>query len=105
MCLVSCHFSLLNLRYYLPLVVLFCFILPTYLPYWAWNETLWNGYFVCGLLRYCFMLNMTWLVNSAAHMFGNHPYDKHINPAQNYLTVIGAIGEGFHNYHHTFPWE
>lgn len=21
------------------------------------------------------------------------------------MTVYGAIGEGFHNYHHTFPWD
>jgi len=36
---------------------------------------------------------------------GNRPYDKHINPAENILVTIGAIGEGFHNYHHTFPQD
>ena len=39
---------------------------------------------------------MTWLVNSAAHMWGNKPYDQHINPAENILVTIGAVGEGFH---------
>lgn len=48
---------------------------------------------------------MTWLVNSAAHMWGRRPYDKHINPSENLGVVIGAIGEGYHNYHHTFPWD
>lgn len=33
------------------------------------------------------------------------PYDKNINPAENMLVTIGAIGEGFHNYHHTFPHD
>jgi len=33
------------------------------------------------------------------------PYDKSINPAENLLVTIGAIGEGFHNYHHTFPQD
>ena len=32
-------------------------------------------------------------------------YDKHINPSENVVTIFGAIGEGFHNYHHTFPWD
>lgn len=38
-------------------------------------------------------------------MWGNRPYDEHINPRENIGTVFGAIGEGFHNYHHTFPWD
>lgn len=33
------------------------------------------------------------------------PYDKNINPAENMLVSLGAIGEGFHNYHHTFPQD
>ena len=33
------------------------------------------------------------------------PYDKNINPAENVAVTIGAIGEGFHNYHHTFPQD
>lgn len=57
------------------------------------------------ILRYCFTLHMTWLVNSAAHMFGNRPYDVTINPRENFVTMIGAVGEGFHNYHHTFPFD
>ena len=48
---------------------------------------------------------MTWCVNSAAHFWGRHPYDKDIFPAENFFTVYGAIGEGFHNYHHVFPWD
>ena len=48
-------------------------------------------------------LNFTWTVNSLAHMYGNKPYDKGINPSQNMFVAFGAIGEGFHNYHHVFP--
>ncbi|KAI2800323.1 hypothetical protein BLOT_013851 [Blomia tropicalis] len=92
-------------KYYLPLVLFFCFIMPTYVPYLFWNESLYNGFYICALLRYAWTLNMTWLVNSAAHFWGRHPYDKEIMPAENYFTVYGALGEGFHNYHHTFPWD
>lgn len=92
-------------RYYLAHVALFCFILPTLIPYLAWNETLYNSFYVCALLRYCVLLHATWLVNSAAHMWGRRPYDKNINPSENRGVSIAALGEGFHNYHHTFPWD
>ena len=36
-------------------------------------------------------------------MWGNRPYDQHISPSENMLVNLGAMGEGFHNYHHTFP--
>ncbi|RWS25460.1 stearoyl-CoA desaturase 5-like protein, partial [Leptotrombidium deliense] len=92
-------------RYYIPLMVSCCFLMPTFVPHLCWGETKWNAFFICALLRYCFTLNMTWLVNSAAHMWGRQPYDKHINPRENVGVALGAIGEGYHNYHHTFPWD
>lgn len=92
-------------RYYIPSVLLFCFIIPTIVPNLCWDESLWNAYFLAGILRYCCGLNATWLVNSAAHMWGNRPYDKRINPAENIGVSIGSMGEGFHNYHHTFPQD
>ncbi|CAN8019950.1 unnamed protein product [Ixodes persulcatus] len=90
-------------KYYMPLMVLICFLLPALGPWYFWGESLWYSFLVCSLTRYCFTLNMTWLVNSAAHTWGNRPYDKHISPRQNLVTIVGAHGEGFHNYHHTFP--
>ncbi|XP_074180383.1 stearoyl-CoA desaturase 5 isoform X2 [Rhinolophus sinicus] len=92
-------------KYYKITVVLMCFVLPTLVPWCIWGESLWNAYFLASILRYTISLNVTWLVNSAAHMYGNRPYDKHINPRQNPLVTLGAIGEGFHNYHHTFPYD
>ena len=83
-------------RHYLKLVLLCAFVIPTAIPYWGWNESLFNSFVICALLRYCVNLNATWLVNSAAHMWGNHPYDIHINPSENLLVTLGAVGEGFH---------
>jgi len=92
-------------KYYLASVVLMCFVVPTVVPWYFWDEDAWNAYFTCGLLRYVATLNVTWCVNSWAHMFGNKPYDKSINPAENLFVTITACGEGFHNYHHTFPHD
>ncbi|GAA6224077.1 acyl-CoA desaturase-like [Lates japonicus] len=92
-------------RYYRLSVLILCFVVPTLVPWYFWGESLVVGYFVPGLLRYMSFLNATWLVNSAAHMWGNRPYDKNINPAENTLVSFSTVGEGFHNYHHTFPFD
>ena len=92
-------------RHYLASVTLFCFILPTLVPYLGWSETLYNSFYICSLLRYVVTLHATWLVNSAAHMWGRRPYDKNISPSENRGVSFWALGEGFHNYHHTFPWD
>ncbi|GFS45165.1 acyl-CoA desaturase [Trichonephila inaurata madagascariensis] len=92
-------------KHYVPLVVLSCFVLPTLVPMYLWGETFMNSLFVATLFRFCFTLNQTWLVNSAAHMWGNRPYDVNINPRENTWVALGAVGEGFHNYHHTFPYD
>jgi stearoyl-CoA desaturase (delta-9 desaturase) len=38
-------------------------------------------------------------------MFGDRPYNQKIQPRENYWVSYGAFGEGYHNYHHTFPWD
>lgn len=39
------------------------------------------------------------------YRWGTRPYDKKINPAENIVVSIAAMGEGWHNYHHVFPWD
>ncbi|KAF4085465.1 hypothetical protein AMELA_G00118840 [Ameiurus melas] len=92
-------------RFYKTSVVVMCFLIPAMLPWFLWAESLWVGFFVPVLLRYTLVLNATWLVNSAAHMWGNRPYNMNINPRENRFVTFSAIGEGFHNYHHTFPYD
>ena len=43
-------------------------------------------------------------VNSVAHVFGDRPY-KEIPPSQNFFTSLLAVGEGWHNYHHAYPFD
>ncbi|EFN76590.1 Acyl-CoA Delta(11) desaturase [Harpegnathos saltator] len=92
-------------KYYALLMPLMCFILPTVIPVVCWNETWTNAYYICAVFRYIFLLNMTGLVNSAAHSIGNKPYDKYIKASQNKSVAIMISGEGWHNYHHVFPWD
>jgi stearoyl-CoA desaturase (delta-9 desaturase) len=92
-------------RFYLPLVAMFCFVIPTAIPVYGWGENALVAFYTAAVFRYCFSLHMTWLINSAAHMIGYRPYDPTITPADNLLTTVGALGEGGHNYHHTFPQD
>nr|AIW65588.1 delta9-desaturase [Tigriopus japonicus]APH81339.1 delta9 desaturase [Paracyclopina nana] len=91
-------------KYYIPMALSICIFIPTLIPWYFWGESLWLSY-VMAVFRYCFILNATWLVNSAAHMWGGHPYDVNISPAENRFVSFFSQGEGFHNYHHTFPHD
>lgn len=93
--------SLFCVRYYKPLVLLMCFVVPMAVPCCLWGETLWVAYFVPAILRYMLALNATWLVNSAAHMWGNRPYDSTINPRENRFVTFSAIGASTHTHTHT----
>lgn len=84
---------------------LFCFFLPTLVPVYFWNECWTFAILSQPVVRYLCSLNFTWSVNSFAHLWGNKPYDKHIMPTENWGVSVVALGEGWHNYHHTFPWD
>lgn len=58
-------------KYYLLLMPLICFVLPTYIPIYMWGETGKNAWFVATMFRYAFVLNVTWLVsfNKPKHFF------------------------------------
>ncbi|KAM3965040.1 acyl-CoA delta-11 desaturase/conjugase [Aphomia sociella] len=91
-------------KYALPFIGSVCFILPTIIPMYFWGESLNNAWHIC-IFRYITILNATFLVNSAAHMWGYKPYDKSILSSQNLSVSVATLGEGFHNYHHVFPWD
>lgn len=62
-------------RLYIVLMPVFCFLLPTWIPCHYWNEKAMYAWYAT-LFRYTLSLNLTWLVNSAAHIWGMKPYDK-----------------------------
>ena len=92
-------------RYYYKLSLIFSIIVPTLIPWLCWGEDPVKAMMFVGFLRYVYSLHATWLVNSAAHLWGQRPYDRKMNPAENLFVTLFALGEGFHNYHHTFPYD
>ncbi|VDN08152.1 unnamed protein product [Thelazia callipaeda] len=92
-------------RHYLKTVFFAWFIVPTFVPMYFWSESFMIAFYTCTLLRYCSTLHGTWLINSAAHKYGFRPYNPHISPVESLWLAVTAMGEGGHNYHHTFPQD
>lgn len=53
-----------------------------------------------GFLRIIYGLNATWLVNSAAHLWGYRRYDTPDTSRNNWWVALLTWGEGWHNNHH-----
>jgi len=81
-----------------------CFVFPAQVATY-WGEEFWDAFFVAGALRYVIVLHFTWFVNSAAHLSGDHPYDVLSYPAENPFVSYCAVGEGWHNWHHKYPFD
>lgn len=92
-------------RNYWILMPIVSMVMPTVLPFYLWGESMWNAYHVCVAFRYMYSLHDTFLVNSFAHSTGMRPYDKGIKPSDHPLIAVLTLGEGWHNYHHVFPWD
>ncbi|XP_013164746.1 PREDICTED: acyl-CoA Delta(11) desaturase-like [Papilio xuthus] len=91
-------------KYAIPFIGTICFVLPTIIPMYFFGESLKTAWCIA-VLRYVLNLHIAFLVNSAAHIWGNKPYDRTIKPVQSLPVSFVAFGEGFHNYHHVFPWD
>ncbi|XP_051170614.1 acyl-CoA Delta-9 desaturase-like [Leptopilina boulardi] len=79
--------------------------LPALVPVYLWGETWYWSIMSQFFMRSMLTVNSIALVNSASHLFGSKPFDSSIMPSENYLVVLFSTGEGWHNYHHTFPWD
>ena len=64
----------------------------------GWPFVVW-GVFV----RTVFVYHTTWLVNSAAHLWGYQTYDTNEGSRNNWWVALLSYGEGWHNNHHAYP--
>uniref|UniRef100_A0A6G1SE72 Stearoyl-CoA desaturase 5 n=1 Tax=Aceria tosichella TaxID=561515 RepID=A0A6G1SE72_9ACAR len=92
-------------RHFWWMATLFMVVVPVAVPVLLWHERLWTSFVFAFMLRYILSLHGTWLVNSAAHYHGTRPYDKHMEARESPWVIMFGLGEGFHNYHHTFPFD
>ncbi|CAG9566146.1 unnamed protein product [Danaus chrysippus] len=85
--------------------LLFCFVLPfmvnVYILKESWQCTIAWQWFI----RFLSMFHSELTVNSLAHAYGYRPYNKNIVPRENRFVATCTLGEGWHNYHHAFPFD
>jgi stearoyl-CoA desaturase (delta-9 desaturase) len=60
---------------------------------------------VAGFLRLALQFHATFAINSVAHLFGSRPYSLGETARDNLVTAMLTLGEGYHNYHHRFPFD
>jgi stearoyl-CoA desaturase (delta-9 desaturase) len=84
---------------------LMCYVMPAVVAYYGWGERFWTGFLLAGVTRYTLVLNGTWCINSLTHKYGERPYDGKELASENWITAILTMGEGWHNWHHTFAHD
>lgn len=72
--------------------------------YWLGGAYLATSFLVWALfVRLVAVMHATWLVNSAAHIWGYRNYDTTDNSRNNWWVAVFTFGEGWHNNHHAYP--
>ncbi len=91
-------------KYYGILSLLCCFVLPTVVGGLITGQYF-ASFCVFGCFRWVVTLHVTWSVNSVAHFFGTQPYRKDIEAREIGIVSLLSGGEGWHNFHHVYPWD
>lgn len=90
-------------RFYILFAVGFGVLFPFGLG-WLCGDP-WGGLVIGSFLRIVVFHHITWLINSMAHTVGSRPYSKKTSARDSVVMALLTMGEGYHNYHHTFPWD
>lgn len=90
-------------RWYLVLAVTMGLALPTLIGA-AWGDAL-GAFFLVGWVRLVVLWHFTFSVNSFAHYIGRQPYTLSDSSRDSGVTALITMGEGYHNFHHRFPWD
>lgn len=89
---------------YLKCAIVMGFLFPTLVAGLGWGD--WAGGIIyAGILRIFFVQQATFCVNSLAHWLGDQPFDDRNSPRDHVVTALVTLGEGYHNFHHEFPFD
>jgi stearoyl-CoA desaturase (delta-9 desaturase) len=80
--------------YYVPTIILGLILLAV----GGWSLVLWGIF-----LRITVGLHITWLVNSATHIWGSRRFETKDDSTNNFVIALMTFGEGWHNNHHAHP--
>jgi stearoyl-CoA desaturase (Delta-9 desaturase) len=88
-------------KYYPLWGMLMGLVIPTAIG-WAFGDPL-GAFIFAGGLRLVFVYHVTFSINSFAHTLGTQPYSDRNSSRDSFIAAVLSMGEGYHNFHHTFP--
>jgi stearoyl-CoA desaturase (delta-9 desaturase) len=88
-------------RLYPVIGIIVGFLIPAAIGYALGDG--WGGFVLGGLARLLFVYHVTFSINSFAHMLGTQPYSDRNSARDSFIAAMLSMGEGYHNFHHTFP--
>ena len=89
-------------KYYILLAILMAYIIPfAFIKILTKEDNI--TIIAAILLRLIILWHTTWSINSFAHTVGSINYSKNHTSGNNHLLSLITSGEGYHNYHHSFP--
>ncbi len=68
---------------------------------WLFNDFL-GAFVLAWWTRLLLSHHLTWFINSLAHCWGSRTFSREHSAVDNYVIAFLTVGEGYHNYHHTF---
>jgi stearoyl-CoA desaturase (delta-9 desaturase) len=84
----------LNRLFFVPLIVTGALLLA----FGGWSMLFWGVF-----LRVTVAWHVTWLVNSATHLWGTRRFETGDDSTNHWLIALLTYGEGWHNNHHAHP--
>lgn len=81
-------------KHYILLGLLTSVVFPICMLHFFLGESIMTAFMFGVMTRYVTTLHFTWLINSAAHMYGMKPFDSKISPVENKIVALFALGEG-----------
>jgi stearoyl-CoA desaturase (delta-9 desaturase) len=88
-------------RHYPLLATTFGIVLPVLLGLLCGD--VWGGFIMGVAVRLMVSYHATFSINSVAHWIGSQPYSDDSSARDSFVTALISMGEGYHNFHHTFP--
>ncbi|KAI9331174.1 fatty acid desaturase-domain-containing protein [Obelidium mucronatum] len=88
-------------KYFVPLAMTSCFLLPTILGS-LWGDAF-ASYLYGGIVSRILIWHATFCINSFAHWIGEQEFSEEHSARGTLLLAIMTFGEGYHNFHHEFP--
>ena len=82
------------------------FALPAAIGYaWGGGTAALGAFLIAGVARVVLLQHCTFCINSLCHYIGKQTYSRKCSARDSWLTALVTFGEGYHNYHHEFPYD